>query len=66
MNRPNRAGVRSDQIGKVFCILGQDMRQCLICDEVFARQAAATHANTACLPSQRSFDRVGEIKNANR
>jgi len=39
-----------DRIGKVFYVLGQGMRQCLICDGVFTGQAAAEHAGTAwCL-----------------
>ena len=66
MNHPMRTDVRSDQVGKVFRVLGRDMRLCLICDELFTRHAAASHGNTAYLPTQRSFDRVGDIKNANR
>jgi hypothetical protein len=56
------AAVHPDRIGKVFYVLGQDMRQCLICDGVFTGQAAAEHAGTACLPSQRSPSFDGEIR----
>ncbi len=49
------AAVQADQIGKVFYVLDQEMRQCLICDEVFRGRAAAEHAGTACFPSQISL-----------
>jgi hypothetical protein len=47
------AAVHADQIGKVFSVLDQDMRQCLICDRVFTSHAAAEHSGIACLPTQR-------------
>jgi hypothetical protein len=43
--------VRSDQIGKVFIVVGQDVRQCLICDGLFTRHGAAEHAKVACNPA---------------
>jgi hypothetical protein len=39
-----------DKIGKVFCVLDETMRLCLICDEAFTRQGAAEHAHVACSP----------------
>jgi len=33
-------------IGKVFIVVGPDMRWCLICDGVFTRQRAAEHAGS--------------------
>lgn len=47
--------VRSDQIGKVFIVVGQDVRQCLICDGVFTRHGAAEHANAGCSPHATRF-----------
>jgi hypothetical protein len=41
---------RTDQIGKVFMVVYQDMRRCLICEDVFTRQAAAQHTKVACSP----------------
>jgi hypothetical protein len=41
---------RTDQIGKIFVTLSQDMRQCLICDSVFTKQGAAEHADVYCRP----------------
>ena len=58
--------VHADRIGKVFYVLDQDMRQCLICDGVFTGRAAAEHAGTACLPSQKSSNVDGETTDANR
>jgi hypothetical protein len=46
--RRGRGSTRRDQIGKVFIVVGQDVRKCLICDGVFMRQGAAEHANAAC------------------
>ena len=41
---------RTDQIGKVFLVVGQDVRKCLICESVVTRQGAAEHANVYCRP----------------
>lgn len=41
----------ADQIGKVFKVVSQDMRQCLICDQLFTRQASAEHADVVCYPT---------------
>jgi hypothetical protein len=35
---------------KVFRVLNENLRLCLICDEVFTRQGAAEHAHVACYP----------------
>jgi hypothetical protein len=43
-----------DKIGKVFCVLDETMRLCLICDGAFTRQGAAEHANVACSPAPMS------------
>jgi hypothetical protein len=34
----------------VFTVVGQDVRQCLICEGVFTIQGAAEHANVICYP----------------
>ena len=39
----------TDQIGKVFLVVGQDGRKCLICDGLFTRHGAAEHAKVACM-----------------
>jgi hypothetical protein len=58
------AAVHADRIGKVFSVLDQEMRQCLICDGVFTRHTAVGHAGTACLP-QSSSSVDGETIDAN-
>jgi len=45
--------IRTDQIGKVFIALSQDMRECLICDGVFTRRGASEHAKVVCMPGYR-------------
>ena len=37
-----------DRTGKVFAIIGNGMRLCLICEGVFARQSAREHARVPC------------------
>jgi hypothetical protein len=41
---------RPEKIGKVFRVLNENLRLCLICDEGFTRQVAAEHANVYCRP----------------
>lgn len=50
--KPIGTSTHADRVGKVFCVLNQDLRRCLICDGVFSRKAAAEHAGTICFPSQ--------------
>ena len=40
-----------EQIGKVFRAVGHDVRQCLVCEQLFGRQAAAEHAEVECHPA---------------
>ena len=43
-------GNSPDVIGKVFFAVGRDVRQCLVCGELFTRIAAAKHAEVDCYP----------------
>jgi hypothetical protein len=54
--KPIGTSAHADRIGKVFYVINHDLRQCLICDGVFSREAAAEHAGTVCLPSQKPRD----------
>ena len=40
--------IHIDQIGKVFVAVGQSVRQCLVCEQLFTRRAASEHAKVAC------------------
>ena len=42
---------KDEQIGKVFRAVGRDLRQCLVCEQLFTRRAAAGHAEVDCYPS---------------
>ena len=44
-------GVRTDRVGKLFLVLKEGMRRCLICDEVFTNQEAAKHSQLLCGPA---------------
>jgi len=50
-DQKTRSGEQDDQIGKVFFAVGRDVRQCLVCGELFTRTAAAKHAKVDCYPS---------------
>ncbi len=43
---------RTDQIGKVFIVVGQDVRKCLVCEQFFTRRASAEHAKMICYPAR--------------
>ena len=51
-NTQRNAGTRSDQIGKVFVVVGQDARRCLICEQFFTKRASAEHAKVVCHPAR--------------
>jgi hypothetical protein len=40
--------IHTDRIGKVFIVVGQNVRKCLVCEQLFTRRAASEHANLAC------------------
>ena len=39
---------RTDQIGKVFQVMGPDARKCLICEDLFTPRGASQHARVVC------------------
>jgi hypothetical protein len=39
-----------ENVGKVFRVLDEHLRLCLICDEAFTREGAAEHATRVCHP----------------
>jgi hypothetical protein len=46
---PRDAGsLHIERIGKVFVAVGQSVRQCLVCEQLFTRRAASEHAKVAC------------------
>jgi hypothetical protein len=40
--------LHTDQIGKVFVCVGKNVRQCLVCEQLFTRRAASEHTKGAC------------------
>ena len=48
--RRDTGSTRSDQIGKVFTVVGQDVRRCLVCEQLFTRRTASGHAQVVCTP----------------
>ena len=42
----------TDRAGKVFIVVGQDVRRCLVCEQAFTRQAVSDHAKVECHPEK--------------
>jgi hypothetical protein len=40
----------TDQVGKVFIVVGQRVRKCLVCEELFTQRSACEHATVPCMP----------------
>jgi hypothetical protein len=49
-NEPGGGSACTDQIGKVFIVIGQRVRKCLVCEQFFTRRAASEHAGVVCMP----------------
>jgi hypothetical protein len=41
---------RIDRVGKVFIVVAQDVRRCLICEQLFTQRAASEHSKAVCPP----------------
>ena len=41
---------QTDQVGKVFIVVGQRVRKCAICEQFFTRRTASEHAAVPCMP----------------
>jgi hypothetical protein len=52
-NERGAASTGIDQVGKVFVVVGQRVRRCLVCEELFTRRAASEHATVPCMPGTR-------------
>jgi hypothetical protein len=50
---------RTDQVSKVFLVVGQRVRQCLVCEELFTRRASAEHAKVICYPAVSDVRHIG-------
>ena len=44
------AATSANRIGKVFVVVGQDVRRFLIREQFFTRRTASEHANVLCTP----------------
>jgi hypothetical protein len=40
----------SERVGKVFIVIGQNVRKCLVCEQFFTRRTSAEHAKVVCSP----------------
>lgn len=48
MSKPLRAA--DEKVGKVFVVVSNDTRRCLLCDQLFTRQDSFVHSKTTCHP----------------
>ena len=44
----NTGVARIDQTGKVFQVVGHDVRKCLVCEDLFTPRGASQHARVVC------------------
>jgi hypothetical protein len=49
-NERGAACTPTDQVGKVFVVVGQRVRRCLVCEELLTRRTASEHATVPCMP----------------
>lgn len=42
--------VADERVAKVFIVVGDDTRRCLICEKLFSRRASFEHSTTICYP----------------
>ena len=40
-----------ERVGKVFIVVGDDLRMCLICEQMFTRQGSFEHSKFPCHPA---------------
>jgi hypothetical protein len=52
ITKTRAAAIGIDRIGKVFKVVGPNLRECLVCEQLFSRQASAEHAKMACYPAR--------------
>jgi len=41
-----------ESVGKVFVVISDDTRKCLICDQLFTRQESFQHSMVTCYPTK--------------
>ncbi|HEV2397463.1 MAG TPA: hypothetical protein VGS27_11020 [Candidatus Sulfotelmatobacter sp.] len=39
-----------EKVAKVFIVVGEDTRKCLVCDQLFTRQESFEHSKVTCYP----------------
>jgi hypothetical protein len=39
-----------EKVGKVFLVVGNNARRCLICDQLFTQRSSFDHCSTICYP----------------
>jgi hypothetical protein len=44
------AVAHDETVGKVFVVVSDDTRRCLVCEQLFTRQASREHSMTVCYP----------------
>ena len=44
------AVLNDEKVAKVFIVVSDDTRRCLICDQLFTRQGSFEHSKVTCYP----------------
>ncbi len=45
------AAAADERVGKVFAVVSDDLRMCVICEQVFTRQGSFEHSKLPCHPA---------------
>ncbi len=43
-----------EKVAKVFIVVGEDKRKCLVCDQLFTREQSYEHSKVTCFPWSQS------------
>jgi hypothetical protein len=46
--KQNRDVAHDESVGKVFCVVGENARRCLICEQLFTRRESFEHSTITC------------------
>jgi hypothetical protein len=49
-SKPLTRVANNEKVAKVFVVVGEDKRKCLVCDQLFTRQESYEHSLVTCFP----------------
>ncbi len=49
-SKDKEAVAHDERVAKVFIVIDDDTRRCLVCEKLFTRQGSFEHSKTVCYP----------------